>query len=88
MANCKVKAYDLGVHRVSLGLVQAARGFSFDQYQATEPFNKFVSFTSLLYHPDVRLVYCGLTSWKNDLLYAFDPKSKCFESMNLALIHI
>jgi len=85
-ATCQVKAYDLGVHRVSLGLVQAARSFTFDQYQTNEPFNKFVSFVSLLYHPGTRLVYCGLTSWTTDLLYAFDPKSKQFESMNFPSI--
>ena len=78
---CKVKAYDLGVHRAPLGLVQAAAGFTFDQAQANAPINQFVSFVSLLYHPVTRQVYCGLTNWKNDLLYAFDPKSKQFEDL-------
>jgi len=86
MARCKVTAHDLGVHRVSLGLVQAARGegWGFDQSQANEPFNKFVSFTSLLYHPETRLVYCGLTSWRNDLFYAFDHEAKTFQDLEFA----
>jgi len=82
MPRCKITAFDLGVHRVSLGLAQAARGWSFDQAQANEPFSKFVSFTSLLYHPTTKLVYCGLTSWKNDIFYAFDPKTKQFKDLN------
>lgn len=81
MASCKVKAYDLGVHRVSLGLVQASRGFTFDQAQKSAPINRFVSFVSLLYHPGTQRVYCGLTNWQNDLLYAFDPETKEFEDL-------
>jgi len=88
MARCEVRAYDLGVHRVPLGLVQAVRraGWGFDQTQANEPFSQFISFTSLLYHPQTKLVYCGLTSWKNDLLYSFDPKSKRFECLRFSRI--
>ena len=82
MTFCKVTAYDLGVHRISLGVARAVRGWSFDQSQANEPINRFVSSTSLLYHPKTKLVYCGLTSWKNDLLHAFDPKTKAFKSLN------
>lgn len=83
---CTVKAYDLGEHRVSLGLVQAARGFNFDQWQATDPFNKFVSFVSLLYHPMDKQVYCGLTSWRGDILYAFNPETKEFQDLNFQSI--
>jgi len=86
MPRCKVRAYDLGEYRVSLGLVQASRGFNFDQWQAVEPFCKFVSFTSLLHHPQTKLIYCGLTSWQNDLFHTFDPKTKEFKSLDFPSI--
>jgi hypothetical protein len=89
MARCTVKAYDLGVHRVPLGLVQSVRkasNWGFDQAQNTPPMNKFLSFTSLLFHPETKLVYCGLTSWQNDLFYAFDPEKKEFRSLEFTRV--
>ena len=88
MAGSKVTAYDLGVHRVPAGMMKALRSatWGFDQWQANEPLNRLVSFTSLLYHPETKLVYCGMTSWQNDLLQAFDPKSKTFRSLEFPKI--
>ena len=88
MARCRVKAYDMGVHRVSLGLVQAIRnaGWKFDDSQANPPTNEFISFTSLLFHPQAKLVYCGLTSWKNNIFCSFDPRTKRFQDLGYAKI--
>jgi hypothetical protein len=82
MASCKVTAYDMGVDRVPLGMVQAVhKVWKFDDWQSHEPFKNWISFTSLLFHPEVKLIYCGLTSWKGDVFYAFDPKTKEFRSL-------
>ena len=41
-----------------------------------------ISFTSLLYNPNDGLVYCGLTTADNDLLYTFNHETKEFTSLN------
>jgi len=87
MASCKVTAYDMGVDRVPLGMVQAVhKVWKFDDWQSHEPFKNWISFTSLLFHPEVKLIYCGLTSWKGDVFYAFDPKTKEFRSLEFPKI--
>jgi streptogramin lyase len=42
---------------------------------------KWISPTSLLYHPRDGLVYVGLTALNGDIFYAFDPKSGAWESL-------
>ena len=37
-----------------------------------------IHFTTVKYHPDNGLVYCGLSAAENDLLWSFDPKTKTF----------
>ena len=83
MASCKTRAYDLGVHRVSLGHVQATHGkWKWDDYATPKsPMHEWVSFTSLLYHPDNHLLYCGLTSWQCKNFFSFDPETKEFTDL-------
>ena len=40
-----------------------------------------ISFTSLLYNPNDGLIYCGLTTADNDLLYTFNHETKEFTSL-------
>ena len=45
-------------------------------------FNGWISFDTVTWSPSNQLLYCGLNSLDGDLLYAFDPKTQRFESMN------
>ncbi|MGH9326081.1 MAG: hypothetical protein ACRD2B_05260 [Terriglobia bacterium] len=42
----------------------------------------WISFDAIRWNPYNKKLYCGLNSLDGDLLYAFDPKSSEFESMN------
>jgi hypothetical protein len=52
--------------------------------KATGPVADHLAFTCLLYHPQMKLVYCGLTARDSDILYAFDPVTKEFQSLGYA----
>jgi hypothetical protein len=45
-------------------------------------FKGWISFDTVTWHPSEKILYCGLNSLDGDLLYAFDPKSQLFESLN------
>lgn len=42
----------------------------------------WISFDTVLFHPDDKCVYCGLNSIDGDLLYRFDPQQCRFESLS------
>jgi outer membrane protein assembly factor BamB len=55
--------------------------------QTHEPWaSQLIAFTSLLFNPRNGLIYCGLTSLNNDLLYTFDPNTAKFESLGYSKI--
>jgi len=41
----------------------------------------YIAFTSLLPAEDEGVLYCGVTSWVNDILYAFDLETRAFRSL-------
>lgn len=90
MASSKVKARVLRNARVTLAMSKAikeAGKWTFDHYQRTDPWrHDMISFTSVLYHPGNGLVYCGLTSMDNDVLYTFNPETEEFKSLNYAAV--
>jgi hypothetical protein len=45
-------------------------------------FKGWISFDALQWNPHTQKLYCGLNSLDADLLYAFDPKTRQFESMH------
>ena len=47
---------------------------------------KYYAFTSLAFDPRTKRLFCGMTHFGNDLLYAYDPASGAFESMNYAAV--
>ena len=60
---------------------------TFEEVRADREFyENCISFTSLTFHPDMRLVYCGITAYNCDILHTFDPKTKKFRSMNYAKV--
>ncbi|NQT02250.1 MAG: hypothetical protein HQ580_09515 [Planctomycetes bacterium] len=63
--------------------VRLANNFtSFDEYFMHEDLRKnFIGFTTVLYNPNDRLLYCGIASYENDIFYSFNPKTKKFKSL-------
>lgn len=56
-------------------------GYRFPDYlNDPDIYNNYSCITCLLYYPDKNLVYCGMTAFNNDLLYAFDPENGQFRS--------
>ena len=51
-----------------------------DYVNDADVYNNYLCITCLLYRPQDNLVYCGLTAFNNDLLYAFDPAEGAFRS--------
>lgn len=45
-------------------------------------FNQYVAFVCLLFHPQEQKLYCGLTAYNGDVLAKFDPRCKCFETLD------
>ena len=43
--------------------------------------NKYHAFTCLQWHPELKRLFCGTTSFANDLIQSFDPATGQFESM-------
>ncbi len=41
-----------------------------------------IAFTSLLWQPEDKMLYCGITALNNDIFHRFDPSSGKFESLN------
>jgi len=46
-----------------------------------EMIDNYIAFTSLLWVPDDSLLYCGVLSYCNDIVHAFDVESKTFRSL-------
>ena len=80
MTTCKITAHKFQDVRVDLKKALAIRDLelSFDQMQADDEIGKLISFVSLHYHEPNGLLYCGLTSFANQVLISFDPDTKQF----------
>jgi len=83
MASCTTRAYRFQDMSLSLNTVMAMREveWTFDTLQRDADWGRFISFTSLCYHKPNRQLYCGLTSFQNQLLIAFDPATKRFTDL-------
>lgn len=83
MASCVTRAHrfqDLQLTvKTATALLRAE--FDFDTIQKDEDFGKLISFVSLHYHEPNGLLYCGLTSFTNQILITFDPKTKKFHDL-------
>ena len=83
MASCVTKAYrfqDLQLPvKTATALLRAS--FDFDTMQSDADFGRLISFVSLHYHEPDGLVYCGLTSFANQILITFDPETKQFRDL-------
>jgi hypothetical protein len=53
----------------------------YDKIAQDPVYSKMISFVSLYYHPADGQVYCGLTSFKNQILITFDPEKKTFKDL-------
>jgi len=81
----KVTGHVLREMRDNRNIVLANHFNSFQQVLDHEDMREnCISFTCLLYNPNDKLVYCGITSLSNDILYTFNPKTKKFRSLNYA----
>ena len=83
MASCVTRAHrfqDLQLP-VETAVAIMGAGFDFDTMQKDEDFGKLISFVSLHYHEPDGLLYCGLTSFSNQILITFDPKTKKFHDL-------
>lgn len=80
MATCKITAHKFQDVHIDLKKALAIRDLelSFDQMQADDEIGKLISFVSLHYHEPNGLLYCGLTSFANQVLISFDPDTKKF----------
>ena len=80
MATCTVKARKFQDLRLPLNTVLALRQaeLSFDVSQADPDGGRMVSFVSLHHHEPNGQIYCGLTSFANQILIRFDPDTKQF----------
>jgi hypothetical protein len=43
-------------------------------------YDNYFSVCCLLYHPQQKKIYCGMTAFNNDVLHSFDPATSKFES--------
>ncbi len=41
----------------------------------------FIGFTTIIYNPNDKLLYCGINSFENDIFYTFNPETKEFRSL-------
>ncbi len=95
MPSCRVKAYvlknisrpilnwqkEMGLS--SAGGTQATSGsYSEVMQRNAEYYHNLISFTTVEYHPQTGLVYCGITAADNDILWTFNPETKKFESLH------
>ena len=69
-------------HEMKKAVVPRAGGEESQQF--AEAGEGRVAFTSLLYHPPTKLIYCGITAHDSDILHSFDPDTKTFQSLNYA----
>ena len=46
----------------------------------------YIAFTCLLAAPKEETLYCGVTAWNNDILHAFDLKTRKFRSLGYAKV--
>lgn len=55
---------------------------SFEDIVKHDDFRKnAIGFTSVIYNPNDGLLYCGITSYENDILYSFNPRTAKFHSL-------
>jgi sugar lactone lactonase YvrE len=41
----------------------------------------YIGFTTVMYNTNDKLLYCGISSFENDILYTFNPRTKEFRSL-------
>jgi hypothetical protein len=73
LRNCKLKGWEEKI---------TGRWTYSDLVSDPDWFEGWISFDALRWDPYTRKLYCGLNSMDSDLLYAFDPATCQFESMN------
>lgn len=85
MPSCKVKSYKFHKEDVRLPVrtVQAIwkAQMDWEGYRRNPDGGKMSAPTSLHYYEPDGLVYCGMTSWVNQLLFTFDPDTKQFKDL-------
>lgn len=75
----RVQHYILRDYRASTKMTDEAEAAQADE---KDKFENYVAFTSLLWHPGERKLYCGITAYNTDILHRFDPETKQFESLH------
>ena len=83
MASCNITAHKFQDVRLPLKKALAMRDeqIPFDALQADPDMGKMISFVSLHVHEPNGLLYCGLTSFANQILISFDPDTKRFTDL-------
>ncbi|HOK80575.1 MAG TPA: hypothetical protein PK303_03080 [bacterium] len=95
MPSCKVKAYvlkniarpilnwqkEMGIASAQ-GTETTATSYAETMGRNKDYYHNLISFTTVEYHPEIGLVYCGITAADNDILWTFDPETKKFNSLH------
>ena len=85
MASCKVTARKFQEVHIPIRTIQAyqklPQSVMYDKIGQDPVYSQMISFVSLYYHEPNGQVYCGLTSFKNQILITFDPETKKFKDL-------
>jgi hypothetical protein len=86
MPEMRVKAHMLRDRRVSPEQRSLLLSTSFDFQQGSDFIPDLISFVCNETNPQDGLVYVGLTSYDNDILYTFDPRTSQFRSLGFQAV--